>query len=402
MAFITAGSFDWRFIIFHYFTKMIKTAAIVFLVLIGSYLGVQACAVPSGLSSMVTVDSVHLQWSNTGANSYTLQYRAVGTASWTNLNVQTNGYSVTGFAGCSDYVFKVRSVCSTGTSVFSPTGAFSTGCASCTNPYTTLVNSVSDNTAMVSWSGTPLAMYKVRYRAVGTTVWTAINVVGGSLTINGLNPCTAYHWRVARVCNGVPTSYTIGAVINTTGCADSCLQIPTPALAPVLWPCKIIFIWTLTGAPSYRLQFREIGTTAWTTQILTTNSDTVDAYLGEIYEFRVRSECSVSQFSGYSSLVKRSTICNFRLNEPESSNERLIRLYPNPATSEVTLYLDEPLSEVGVVIFDMEGRVVKQTEFDTAIDGLIKMDVSDVSPGVYVLKASATDQPPRFGKLVVH
>lgn len=90
------------------------------------------CNVPTGLAaSNITSTSATLNWqAASGAQSYLLWYRAVGTA-WSTENsvtVESNSYNLTGLTANTDYEFTLRSNCSDQTSGYaSPYGTFKTG-----------------------------------------------------------------------------------------------------------------------------------------------------------------------------------------------------------------------------------------------------------------------------------
>lgn len=347
----------------------------------------QICNVPSGLSAVPSNDTVYLQWTNTGAVSYTVQYRVSGTTAWFNTSSLTNSYAATGLAGCSEYVFKVRSVCAVGNSVFSTTSPFSTGCTNCSVPYSVSVNSVTNNSAFVNWSSTPYGTYRVRYRPIGTTIWTTLTVNGGSITIQGLDPCTSYNWRVARLCNGVPSAYKIGPVINTTGCSDPCDQVPTPTSLGLGVTFDIHFHWVSTGAPYYRLQNRMVGTSTWTTTTLTNTGDTVPGnYMpGTCFEFRVRSECSPTDYSPYSTPVQRCAYYWIRSEETASKTNSSSTIFPNPASGHAQVEIKHSDEEpVQLVVCDVDGKFVRRQKLWLHGDHTaIELDLRDFPPGVY-------------------
>lgn len=81
------------------------------------------------------------------ANSYTLRFRRVGTATWTTLAGLTGPVAnLTGLDSCAQYEYQVQTLCDTGSTAFSPSENFSTtGCEGCDQPYcTTMGNSSAD------------------------------------------------------------------------------------------------------------------------------------------------------------------------------------------------------------------------------------------------------------------
>lgn len=90
------------------------------------------CNVPSGLSaSALTSTSATLSWSNTGATSYNLQWKATSSGTWTTVSgISGTSYNLSGLTSCTNYDFKVQSVCTGGSSAYSSATTFQTsGCS---------------------------------------------------------------------------------------------------------------------------------------------------------------------------------------------------------------------------------------------------------------------------------
>ena len=64
-------------------------------------------------------------------------------------------------------------------------------------------------------------------------------------------------------------------------------------------------------------------------------------------------------------------------------NDQILTLYPNPATTELTISATENIS--GVVITDLLGRTVYNWQF--AVGSLqVNVDVAELHKGVYMVK----------------
>jgi hypothetical protein len=85
------------------------------------------CAVPTSLaSSSVTSSSASLSWAAvTGAASYNVRYRTVGSAAWLTTTVATATKSLTGLTSGSNYEFQVQAVC-TSAGAYSGSANFTT------------------------------------------------------------------------------------------------------------------------------------------------------------------------------------------------------------------------------------------------------------------------------------
>ncbi len=86
-----------------------------------------SCNTPTGLSSSsITATSATVNWSNTGANSYSVQYRLNGTSTWTTTTSTSSSKSLTGLTASTTYQFRVLSVCSSSQSSYSTIATFAT------------------------------------------------------------------------------------------------------------------------------------------------------------------------------------------------------------------------------------------------------------------------------------
>lgn len=92
--------------------------------------GAVACnaTVPTGLaSSGITSNSTTLTWNEVPGATYDVQYRVVGSSTWTTVSSTTNSINLTGLAATTQYEAQVNSKCSGGaTSAFSAIVNFTT------------------------------------------------------------------------------------------------------------------------------------------------------------------------------------------------------------------------------------------------------------------------------------
>lgn len=90
------------------------------------------CPTPTNLTTTnITTTSARFNWNTaSGATSYNIQGRKVGTATWTNLTSNTN-YKQLGavLQPCKSYEWQVQSVCSGGVSAYSSAVSFTSACA---------------------------------------------------------------------------------------------------------------------------------------------------------------------------------------------------------------------------------------------------------------------------------
>ena len=95
-----------------------------------------SCGVPSGLSTgAVTAGSAALSWAAvTGAQSYTLQWKAASASAYTTVTgITSNSYTISGLTAGTAYTAQVATVCTDGTSAYSSTVNFTTATAAATD-----------------------------------------------------------------------------------------------------------------------------------------------------------------------------------------------------------------------------------------------------------------------------
>ncbi|WP_299699547.1 M4 family metallopeptidase [uncultured Pontibacter sp.] len=91
-----------------------------------------ACAVPGSLaSSNITSTSATLSWGAvSGASSYNVRFRPIGTSTWSTGSVTGTSASATGLAASTQYEFQVSTVCSGSSSAYSTSATFTTASTS--------------------------------------------------------------------------------------------------------------------------------------------------------------------------------------------------------------------------------------------------------------------------------
>ncbi len=74
------------------------------------------------------------------------------------------------------------------------------------------------NSAQVAWTaGSGATSFNVRYRLVGGPTWTTTSTTASSITLLGLNSCSAYEVQVQSICGGVDGQYSASVNFNTPG-----------------------------------------------------------------------------------------------------------------------------------------------------------------------------------------
>ncbi|NHM08065.1 hypothetical protein G4D82_12605 [Flavobacterium sp. CYK-4] len=264
------------------------------------------CGTAIGLNATsVTTTTATLNWASVpNILNYSVQYRRVGTTSWTTVTSTTNSKAITGLTHSSTYEFQVKATCLLG-GAYSAPATFSTLVPTCNVPDGLSSSNITPTTATLNWTAvTGATSYNIQYRKTGTTTWTTTTSTSASKALTGLTAATGYDFQVQAVCL-INSAYS--PIANFSTLAYSC-GTPTALSATSITGTSATISWAaVSGATSYNLQYRIVGTTAWTT---TTSSTTSKALTGlthsSAYEFQVQAVCVIT--SAYSTPATFNTL----------------------------------------------------------------------------------------------
>lgn len=90
--------------------------------------GVTSCGVASGFSATgVTASAATLNWNAvSGSTAYNIQYRLIGSGTWSTTSSTINSKMIVGLSASSNYEYQVQTVCNGSTSAFSSSANFTT------------------------------------------------------------------------------------------------------------------------------------------------------------------------------------------------------------------------------------------------------------------------------------
>lgn len=190
------------------------------------------CSNPSGLgSSNIGSASASLFWNAvSGANSYTVRYKPTSSNSWiTAGNTLTPILHLNNLVASTNYQWQVKANCSN----WSVTATFSTSAAggggSCNAPVNLLNNTVGSNYASISWNPVYGATnYTLQIKLANSNNWFTLGAVSvTSVVVSGLQPNTAYHWRVKASCSDYSGEKLLTTSSNFGGSGSENLSQPT-------------------------------------------------------------------------------------------------------------------------------------------------------------------------------
>lgn len=268
-----------------------------------------SCYSPTWMyTSAVTESSATFTWAVTpGAQSYTVQTRLLN-GTWYDVpggTVTATTLTVNGLNPATTYQWRVRANCYGGQySEWTWPLTFTTTGGTCNMPTWLYTSNITQTTAYLTWGSVSGAVnYSLQWRLTGGTWY---DVPGGPWsatfhTLTGLEPGTAYEWRVRSNCsNEMQSQWSYSAGFTTL--AYSC-NTPTWPSTSNITQTSATFSWSaVSGAQSYSIQTR-LPNGTWNDVPggpFFTNSVTVNGFNpSTTYEWRVRSNCYNGQYSNW-------------------------------------------------------------------------------------------------------
>ncbi len=177
------------------------------------------CGSPSSTTvTSITENSSTVSWTSVDdALEYEIQWKLTASPTWSSTTTTALNYLISGLINCSNYEFKVRSICPSGTSAFTSSTNFTTLCPTpcATAPTGLFVNNITSTSAKFNWNSVFGAVkYKVYYKATTSPTWIALNATSNFKTISGLIPNTSYMFKVKAICDVTSTAFS--SIVNFT------------------------------------------------------------------------------------------------------------------------------------------------------------------------------------------
>ncbi len=168
-----------------------------------------------------------------------------------------------------------------------------TGGATCSAPAGLTTSSVTTNSATLSWSAAAGASsYNVQYRVIGNSSWSSASTSAVSLVLNSLVSGSNYEWQVSTVCSSGSSAFSSTINFSTPG-GINC-GIPSGLNTSSITSSSATCAWTtVSGATSYKVQYRTAGSTTWSSANTASTSISINNLLpGSVYEWQVQANCS--------------------------------------------------------------------------------------------------------------
>ncbi len=266
--------------------------------------GTATCTTPTGMTtSAIGNNSATFNWTAvSGATGYNVQYRIIGTTTWSTGSTNTNSFVATSLTAGSNYEWQVQTVCSaTSTSAFTVSTNFTTT-GGCATPTGLSVSNITNTSATLGWTAVSGAnSYTLGWKLSSSPTYTTVSVTtGNSYALGSLTQGTKYDFEVQAVCTAGSSGESLVDSFTTTAPCTA----PTNLNVSTITSTSASLGWTAVGsASSYTLQWRDSTTAAFTTVTgVASNSYALSGLTANHkYYFQVESICSGSN-SGYSTL----------------------------------------------------------------------------------------------------
>lgn len=163
----------------------------------------------------ITTTSAQVTWDPVATAVYVLQYRPVGSLTWITVNLTATSYTLTGLLPYTTYEVQVASECSGAINPYTTPEVFTTLPTCEMAPVGLTVTNITMTQAQVDWNLIPGATYVLKWRKVGSTNWTTVNLATNTYLLTGLTEQTQYEVQIANVCNGTTQLFTHPYVFTT-------------------------------------------------------------------------------------------------------------------------------------------------------------------------------------------
>lgn len=254
-----------------------------------------------------------------------------------------------------------------------------------------------DTSVMLTWDTVCGATkYKILWRVAGTSSWnvTYKESQTGAFTLTGLTASTTYRWTVKADCasNGWGQA-SLGQ--NFTTLSGPCLQPTALAESPVTSTMAKL-TWTNPAlAHRFRIRWREVGTTTWTTLVKTgtlSHHWLTGLSASTTYEWQMRTLCEAGVTAGSAWTASKTFSTPSAKGVFEAGSAALgaapitMLLFPNPATTQATIALSQQIAGTVRVVSATGALVVFQRLEAT---NKATLDLRNLQAGIYIVEVAS-------------
>ena len=184
------------------------------------------CPIPFGINSDIISDTeVIIDWVTVDtADAINARYRPLASPDWDTLYNVDKPLTLTGLTGCTEYIIEFEAICADTTTGFQTSHVFKTeGC--CELPST--ITAVADEFGFqINWSHVFAAeYYLIQWREQGQSEWMEVVTSLDEITIDFLESCTIYEYRLQTNCDTTSTGFSEIMTVRTRNCGN-CIDLP--------------------------------------------------------------------------------------------------------------------------------------------------------------------------------
>lgn len=265
-----------------------------------------SCSAPINLTTTnITSNSALLSWSPVnGATNYTLQYKLTSSNVWiTLITISYTSITINGLTPSTTYNWRVKASCSD----YSAATTFTTsGTGECISPTGLNTSSITQNSALLSWSSVSGASnYTIQYKVASSSNWISFTTTTStSISLTGLSASTNYNWQVKANCS----AYSITASFTTL--SSGCL-VPSGLQSTNVTYNSAMLIWSIVpNATFYTIEYRQGAAGVWISLGTTTGTffNLTNMVGNTYYEWHVKTNCSL--FSTTANFTTLSGTCS--------------------------------------------------------------------------------------------
>ena len=306
--------------------------------------------------------------------------------------VSAETYTFTGLTGGTTYAVGVRAVCHGTEYTDWVTSTITTDEHPCFVPTNLAVNNVTYTGAVLTWTpGENETAWDIRL--VSTNDEEIIPATASTYTLTGLLPAEEYTVSVRSHCSETNLSDWSDPVTFRT---DSC-QMVTNVTASNVTANTAVISWTApAGVTHFELEYGASGFGSGHGTLVEADQSTITLNgltPNMAYDVYVRSICADGVSGHWANAVSFTTL--EATQGIDDVANAAISLYPNPASSTVTI--SGISGEATVTVVDMNGRVVVSTQ---ALDSTVTLMLTDLAQGAYFVRITG-EQVNAIRKLIV-
>ena len=353
-----------------------------------------ACSAPTVTSVDTTYSSITVNWSNSDNTEL-----AIMEGAWDETMVNTTvtaapgTYTFTGLTDSTEYSIGLRQMCEDDMTSAWTVVTILTPVRPCFVPTNPSASDVTLTTATLSWTpGRNETAWDLHIMGEGYDQTFAVTT--NPYTVTGLSYGVTYTFEVRANCDAdVYSDWSTSATFTTLTCQPVTGVNVNPN---TITANSAVVSWTAPqGATNFEIEYGMSGFNQGNGIIVAatgTSHTLTDLSSTTVYDVYVRTVCGEGVTSAWSSVVDFTTADGEGIDDVNSA---AISLYPNPASSTVTLTGIEGAAMVTVV--DMNGR---ETGKWTVVDGTLTIDVTEMAQGAYFVRIVG-EQVNAIRKLIV-